>query len=532
MCQMNSKGIFKEMMGATNDSEKRKISKGRRDLASIQEACAGGSLGVGGGLKKGPWTSAEDAILVEYVKKHGEGNWNAVQKHSGLSRCGKSCRLRWANHLRPDLKKGGFNPEEERRIIELHAMMGNKWARMAAELPGRTDNEIKNYWNTRIKRLQRAGAPIYPPEVCLQVLNGSRDNQKSTLPTGDAHHHDHLQGEDLEIPDVKFKDLDLDRECLSYSPKLLDIPASSLLKQGIGSSRPYNFKIPTIYPFKRFRESETMFPGPDVSVSGALPIFSHSMDNTYENVAEPFNLPSITFPYHNTNDQLPSGVLPGSHALLNGNSSSSEPISEAMKLELPSLQYSETQPGSWGTPTSPLPSLESVDSLIQSPPTEQTHSPRSSGLLEAILYESQTLKGSKNSPQKTSDTSFMPADVESSPMNPCNKTKWEAHGEPNSPLGHSAASVFSEYTPLSGSSMDEHQSVETVLGCSSMPETDSQDRTHYVIKKEISTQRDFTRPDALLDLGWFGQINEHGKDQSTLTDAIGALLGEEYSNGY
>lgn len=123
-------------MGATNDSEKRKISKGRRDLASIQEACDAGSLGVGGGLKKGPWTSAEDAILVEYVKKHGEGNWNAVQKHSGLSRCGKSCRLRWANHLRPDLKKGGFNPEEERRIIELHAMMGNKWARMAAEVCG------------------------------------------------------------------------------------------------------------------------------------------------------------------------------------------------------------------------------------------------------------------------------------------------------------------------------------------------------------------------------------------------------------
>nr|QIG55695.1 MYB transcription factor [Paeonia suffruticosa] len=130
-----------------------------------------GSSGGGGGdgqrqvLKKGPWTAAEDAILMEYVKRHGEGNWNSVQRNSGLSRCGKSCRLRWANHLRPNLKKGAFSQEEERLIIELHAKLGNKWARMAAQLPGRTDNEIKNYWNTRMKRRQRAGLPLYPQEM-------------------------------------------------------------------------------------------------------------------------------------------------------------------------------------------------------------------------------------------------------------------------------------------------------------------------------------------------------------------------------
>ncbi|KAA8524639.1 hypothetical protein F0562_011062 [Nyssa sinensis] len=128
----------------------------------------GATSGRSGGrktLKKGPWTTAEDAILVEYVKRHGEGNWNAVQRNSGLLRCGKSCRLRWANHLRPHLKKGAFSPEEERLIIELHAKLGNKWARMASQLPGRTDNEIKNYWNTRLKRRQRAGLPIYPPDI-------------------------------------------------------------------------------------------------------------------------------------------------------------------------------------------------------------------------------------------------------------------------------------------------------------------------------------------------------------------------------
>ena len=95
----------------------------------------GAESGLGGAtLKKGPWTAAEDAILVEYVRKHGEGNWNAVQRNSGLARCGKSCRLRWANHLRPNLKKGAFTPEEERLILELHAKYGNKWARMAAQV--------------------------------------------------------------------------------------------------------------------------------------------------------------------------------------------------------------------------------------------------------------------------------------------------------------------------------------------------------------------------------------------------------------
>ncbi|XP_074290757.1 uncharacterized protein LOC141617458 [Silene latifolia] len=113
-------------------------------------------------LKKGPWTAAEDAVLVEYVRKHGEGNWNAVQRNTGLRRCGKSCRLRWANHLRPNLKKGPFSVDEQRLIIHLHSKLGNKWARISQHLPGRTDNEIKNFWNTRVKRRLRQGLSLYP----------------------------------------------------------------------------------------------------------------------------------------------------------------------------------------------------------------------------------------------------------------------------------------------------------------------------------------------------------------------------------
>ncbi|XAR67521.1 hypothetical protein NMG60_11002301 [Bertholletia excelsa] len=110
------------------------------------------------GLKKGPWTAEEDQKLIECMQKHGQGRWRAVPQEAGLKRCGKSCRLRWTNYLRPDIKRGRFSFEEEETIIQLHRILGNKWSAIAAHLPGRTDNEIKNYWNTRIrKRFLRMG---------------------------------------------------------------------------------------------------------------------------------------------------------------------------------------------------------------------------------------------------------------------------------------------------------------------------------------------------------------------------------------
>ncbi|KAK3218515.1 hypothetical protein Dsin_012485 [Dipteronia sinensis] len=107
------------------------------------------------GLKKGPWTAEEDKKLINFILTNGQCCWRAVPKLAGLLRCGKSCRLRWTNYLRPDLKRGLLSPYEEQLVIDLHAKLGNRWSKIASHLPGRTDNEIKNHWNTHIKKKLR-----------------------------------------------------------------------------------------------------------------------------------------------------------------------------------------------------------------------------------------------------------------------------------------------------------------------------------------------------------------------------------------
>uniref|UniRef100_A0A0D9V6Z8 Transcription factor n=1 Tax=Leersia perrieri TaxID=77586 RepID=A0A0D9V6Z8_9ORYZ len=402
-----------------------------------------GSPQRGGGppLKKGPWTSAEDAILVDYVKKHGEGNWNAVQKNTGLFRCGKSCRLRWANHLRPNLKKGAFTAEEERLIIQLHSKMGNKWARMAAhtwsygtiglsvlhdskphkihKLPGRTDNEIKNYWNTRIKRCQRAGLPIYPTTVCNQSSNEDQQGS-SDFDCSENLSNGLLNANGLYLPDFTCDNIIANSEALSYPPHLSAESISNLLGQSFASKN-CSF-MDQVNQTGMLKQSDDVLPGLSHTINGML-----SSVDQFSNDSEKLKQ-AVGFDYlHEANSSSKiiapfGGALNGSHAFLNGNFSASRPTSGPLKMELPSLQDTESDPNSWlkYTVAPALQPTELVDPYLQSPTAtpsvkSECASPRNSGLLEELIHEAQALRSGKN--QQTSVRSSS-----SSVGTPCNTT--------------------------------------------------------------------------------------------------------------
>ncbi|XP_030516179.1 transcription factor MYB1-like [Rhodamnia argentea] len=104
------------------------------------------------GMRKGAWAEEEDVLLKKCVERYGEGNWHQVSRRAGLNRCRKSCRLRWLNYLKPNIKRGAFQEDEVDMIIRLHKLLGNRWSLIAGRISGRTSNDVKNYWNTHLAK--------------------------------------------------------------------------------------------------------------------------------------------------------------------------------------------------------------------------------------------------------------------------------------------------------------------------------------------------------------------------------------------
>ncbi|XP_071709619.1 transcription factor MYB57-like [Rutidosis leptorrhynchoides] len=151
-----------------------------------------------GSFRRGPWLEEEDEVLAMIVGALGEKHWDALAKESGLRRSGKSCRLRWMNYLRPNLKRGEITHEEEQIIINLHNQLGNKWSKIAKRLPGRTDNEIKNYWRSHLKKKSEAQQECsegarnnnMKQENCI-VVESSRNLKEVTFGTCSSETGDH-----------------------------------------------------------------------------------------------------------------------------------------------------------------------------------------------------------------------------------------------------------------------------------------------------------------------------------------------------
>lgn len=274
-------------------------------------------------------------------------------------------------------------------------------------MPGRTDNEIKNYWNTRIKRRQRAGLPLYPPEIHVEDLQWSEEYTKSNIIGVDRRRHQNFLQLGNSKANVFFDDLNFAASLLPAASDLSDLVACNMLGTGASSSR-YESYMPPILPSpKQLLESGPQFPMCSSNIKHEFQSPEHFQNTASQKNPRSCSISPCDIDYPSYGNQHSSDMMMilDSHTFMDGMLPTSKPSFGAVKLELPSFQYSETSAfDQWkATPSPPhFDLLDSVDAYIQSPPPSEIEesdcfSSCDTGLLDMLLHEAKIKTSAKHS---------------------------------------------------------------------------------------------------------------------------------------